>query len=152
MPHDDNNRGERIGALSHVTSAWPSQRGGELEVECSYMANDSISHTYKLKSREKLETTKLRRASLVNNILYVLLHIGPLGGWCVLTVQGGSQKLCISNPPRPCPIYFFFWLPVCVLPAIMKLITCIVLSWVLWVIPVNDQTWRGGVILEFVVS
>ena len=43
--------------MSHVTSAGPSQRGVELEVEFSYMANDSISHTYKMKSREKLETT-----------------------------------------------------------------------------------------------
>lgn len=59
-----------------------------------------------------------------------------------------QQRLCIQNPPGPCPLRLFIWL---VLISIIYI--SIALSWVLWIFLANYRT-QGGVLRtpEFVCS
>ena len=81
-------------------------------------------------------------------------YLGKLPGWwmhpCTCQEGGipqphGYRSSCALDPSRPCPIYLFNWLFVCILYNILcnkpvsKVLPCI-----LWAILTNYWTWRGG--------
>lgn len=54
----------------------------------------------------------------------------------------GNRSSSMRDPPRPWPLYLFIWLFICIL--YNKTVTVNTeLSWVLWVVPANYQTWEG---------
>ena len=69
--------------------------------------------------------------------------VSSLEGWHILISQEAGMKLSISRPSRPCSCVFIWIILICIFYNTLLVIN-ITLSWVLWVILANNQTWRGG--------
>lgn len=128
----------RVWELSPVISAWSPQRGEGLEIKFKYMTNGPINHTYS-EILVKHKTTKLEKASLANNILYVLLRINA-SRLC----RERMRKLCSWDPPRPPPLLLAG--PILHPFGYNKTITVnTVLPRGLWLIAVNYENWSSTV-------
>lgn len=88
--------GQRIGALSHVITAYPPEKGEWVHLRGQWVNQLCLHNETPIKPLD----TKAEESFLVGE------HINVLGGWCTLILlgQGIEARSSVWGAPRPCPI------------------------------------------------